>query len=86
VGIIATNDWLAVGLHAGLMRQGWAHHSAPLVSFDGLRLAADPALSIRSLAVPLETIAEDAVAELVRLTRSPAALGRSVRYALHWNS
>lgn len=86
-GIIATNDWLAVGLHAGLQRQDWARRrSIPLVSFDGLSLASDPALCIRSLAVPLETIAEDAVAELARLTRSPAALGRSVCYALHWNS
>ncbi|MBV9851520.1 MAG: GntR family transcriptional regulator [Armatimonadetes bacterium] len=85
LGVVAANDWLAVGLHAGLLRhESPRAHDIPLVSFDGLPLAADPALGIRSLAVPIEAIAEDAVAELRRLGRSPASVGRAVFYPLHW--
>jgi DNA-binding LacI/PurR family transcriptional regulator len=85
VGLVATNDWLAVGLHIGLMQQDAARaRDLPFVSFDGLRLAADSSLGIRSLAVPIETIAEDAVAELARLSRSPISTGRVVRYPLQW--
>ena len=55
--------------------------SLPLVSFDGLPLARDPALAIVSLAVAVDTIARDAVAELARLQR-PGAGGRKVSYPL----
>lgn len=83
LGIIAANDWLAVGLRAGL----FSHFSTDLpeihlVSFDGLPITADPVLNIKALAVPLQTIATDAVAELERLLSS--APGRVVRYAFHW--
>jgi DNA-binding LacI/PurR family transcriptional regulator len=82
-GIIAANDWLAVGLRAGLFRHpSSGQREIPLVSFDGLPITADPILNIQALAVPLQTIAADAVAELERLLSS--APGRVVSYALHW--
>ena len=81
-GVIATNDWLAVGLRAGLTERGL--RALPLVSFDGLPLAADPGLNIASLAMPVGDIVADAVAELFRLHRSPAAAGRTVRYPFAW--
>jgi hypothetical protein len=77
-GLIAANDWLAVGLRAGM----GVGNGVPLVSFDGLPLTQDPALAIESLAVPLEEMARDVVAELRRLRRSPASVGRTIRYAL----
>ena len=84
-GLVAANDWLALGLRAGLTdRHGAAGRDLPLVSFDGLPLTADPALGITSLAVPVAALADDAVAELVRLIRSPGAAGRVVRYPLAW--
>jgi len=82
-GIISTNDWLAVGLRVGL-----SHHSnsafrrLPIISFDGLPLTADPTLRIKSLKVPLEQIARDAVSEILRLARSPISIGRSISYPL----
>lgn len=82
MGIVATNDWLAVGLHVGLVSQGIAPSAFHIVSFDGLPITDDPALGIESLAVPIEAIAEDGVAELQRLHRSPNAVGRVVSYAL----
>lgn len=82
-GIIAANDWLAVGLRAGLLsRLSGSQRKVHLVSFDGLPITADPVLDIHALAVPLQTIAADAVAELERLLS--AAPGRIVRYAFHW--
>lgn len=83
VGMIATNDWLAVGLRAGLasrstMRQPLVH----LVSFDGLPITADALLHIESLVAPLNTITLDTIAELQRLFAS--APGRMVYYAFHW--
>jgi Transcriptional regulators len=86
-GLIATNDWLAVGLRAGLAdRHGARAATVPLVSFDGLPLAADPGLHIRSLTLPVEAIAADAVAELLRLHASPVSVGRAVRYPFAWRS
>ena len=85
LGLIATNDWLAAGLQAGLCaRNEDCARAIRLVSFDGLPLTANPALGIASLTVPIEAVARDAVAELHRLGRSPASMGRAVRYPLHW--
>jgi len=84
VGIIAANDWLAVGLRAGL-QQRRERADPPLVSFDGLPLASAPSLEIASLAIPIEMIAGDAVAELRRLhSGSGGAAGRVLRYPLRW--
>jgi DNA-binding LacI/PurR family transcriptional regulator len=85
-GIIAANDWLAVGLQAGLQSKNRKHdETIPLVSFDGLPVAQRLEHSIASLAVPLETMAIDALAELQRL-KQPKAMGRTIRYALTWVS
>lgn len=85
LGIIAANDWLAVGLRAGLLSRLPGHQRViHLVSFDGLPITADPVLAIQALAVPLQTLADDAVAELERLLRS--APGRIVRYPFHWRA
>lgn len=82
-GVITTNDWLALGLRTGLRhRQDPGERDLPIVSFDGLSVAADPSLKIMSLAVPIEEITTDAVAELQRLHGSPAAKGRVIRYPL----
>ena len=83
VGIIAANDWLAVGLRAGLSsRPSTVLPEIHLVSFDGLPLTADALLRIEALVAPLQTIAADAVTELQRLlTLAP---GRVVRYPFHW--
>ncbi|GHO92473.1 GntR family transcriptional regulator [Reticulibacter mediterranei] len=83
VGIIAANDWLAVGLQAGLSsRQPVA--PVHIVSFDGLPITEDPLLGIASLTVPIEAIATDTIAELRRLRQPVASVGRIVRYPLHW--
>ena len=82
-GLIAANDWLAVGLHTGLQsRNPKLRRHVTLLSFDGLPLTRHPELGITSLAVPLDTMATDTVAELQRLKR-PGALGRAIRYTLH---
>ena len=47
---------------------------APIVSFDGLPITADPSVGIRSLAAPIDAIATDAVAELRRLAARRCAL------------
>ncbi len=83
VGIIAANDWLAVGLQAGLASRQLAT-PIHIVSFDGLPITADPLLNIASLAVPIETIVTDTIAELRRLRQPVAPVGRTVRYPLHW--
>ena len=84
VGIVAANDWLAIGLHTGLQSQHpELRRRVVMVSFDGLPLTRHPGLGIASLAVPLEAMAVDAVAELQRLQR-PGAVGRSIRYPLSW--
>jgi DNA-binding LacI/PurR family transcriptional regulator len=77
--LIAANDWLAAGLRAGLAAQGG--RPLPLVSFDGLPVARDPALGIRSFAMALEAMAGDAVAELTRFA-GRGAPGRTALYAL----
>ena len=83
IGMIAANDWLAVGLRAGLSSRIRANlPEIHLVSFDGLPITSDAFLRIESLIAPLQTIAADAVAELHRLL-GPAP-GRVVRYAFHW--
>jgi DNA-binding LacI/PurR family transcriptional regulator len=85
LGIIATNDWLAVGLQAGLHRRTQpVSRPIKIVSFDGLPVTADPAVEIDSLAVPIADIARDAVVELRRLHQSGGSTGRTVRYPLHW--
>jgi DNA-binding LacI/PurR family transcriptional regulator len=83
IGMIAANDWLAIGLRAGLSnRVATRLPKMLLISFDGLPITADELLRIESLVAPLQTIAVDAVAELHRLlTHAP---GRVVHYAFHW--
>ncbi len=84
-GIIAANDWLAVGLRAGLSsRPANMLPKIHLVSFDGLPITADAVLGIEALVAPLQTIAIDTVAELHRLSTS--APGRIVYYAFHWRT
>ncbi len=80
-GIIATNDWLAVGVRAGLNSRANSK-SVPIVSFDGLPLTSDPSIGIVSFTVPIKEIASDAILELQRLHRSNAATGRAVVYSL----
>jgi DNA-binding LacI/PurR family transcriptional regulator len=87
VGIIAANDWMAVGMQAGLMSRGLLGEDGQryhIVGFDGLDIAADPALAIDSIMFPIDTIIDDAVAELIRLTSSSAIPGRIIRYAPQW--
>lgn len=85
VGIIATNDWLALGLQAGLFSVTAARQrDIRMVSFDGLSMTTDASSGIRSLQVPIDSIAHDAVAELRRLRQSRFAVGRIVSYQLHW--
>ena len=83
VGLVAANDWLAVGLRAGLAEANSPLRYRPLISFDGLPIVDDPALSIQSLQIPISLIAEDALAELRRLMRHPT--GRVIRYAMEWS-
>ena len=82
-GIVASNDWLALGLQAGIQVRN-ADASPVLVSFDGLPVAGKVVPPIRTLAVPVETICEDALTELKRL-QSRNAEGRTLRYALKWS-
>jgi DNA-binding LacI/PurR family transcriptional regulator len=85
IGLIVTNDWLAVGLQAGLTsRSSDALPPIHIVSFDGLSITEDPLLGIESLMIPLDTIVTDAIAELRRLRQPGAPVGRSVRYAFYW--
>lgn len=80
-GIIAANDWLAVGLRTGLSHRGPDIASrAAIASFDGLKLAASPMLGIESLAIPVQEIVPDVLVELRRLRRFPSASGRILRY------
>lgn len=82
-GIIAANDWLALGLRTGLSDRGDETLArAPIVSFDGLTVASSPRLGIESLTIPVEEIAEDVLVELRRLRRFPSSSGRVVRYRL----
>jgi DNA-binding LacI/PurR family transcriptional regulator len=83
-GIIAANDWLAVGLRAGLAQNLVAGLTPLIVSFDGLPISADPLFAIDSLEVPLDTIAVDAIRELQRLCQPVPMAGRVVRYGLSW--
>jgi DNA-binding LacI/PurR family transcriptional regulator len=89
VAFIATNDWLAAGLQAGLHQQAAANpepmtKNTIVVSFDGLPITDNPGLDIYSLAVPIKVIAADAVAELKRFYQSPTSSGRQVQYPLQW--
>lgn len=83
LGIITTNDWMAVGLRTALQRRPDIKDCAiRIASFDGLPVAAEPSLEISSFAVPIDAIAADAVTELQILRRSPVAMGRILRYPL----
>jgi DNA-binding LacI/PurR family transcriptional regulator len=84
LGIIVSNDWLALGLRAGLAEESARIPAIPIVSFDGLAVTSDPSLNIHSLAVPFDMIAEDVVIELLRMDQSKGAVGRSVSYELYW--
>jgi DNA-binding LacI/PurR family transcriptional regulator len=83
IGVIAGNDWLAVGLHAGLVGLS-RRDRALLASFDGLPETQTRQLGISSMVVPVDQMADDAVAELQRLHRPGGQAGRWIRYLLHW--
>ena len=83
VGIIAGSDWLALGVHTGLLNRGAKlRERVVIVSFDGFPITADPSLGIRSLAAPIDAMATDALAELRRLAAAPIACGREILYSL----
>ncbi len=82
IGLIAANDWLAVGLRAGLAEAGSSLRRCPLISFDGLTIAEDAALEIRSLRFPYGPVVEDTLAELRRLMHHRT--GRVIRYSMEW--
>jgi DNA-binding LacI/PurR family transcriptional regulator len=83
VGVVAANDWLALGLHTGFVARGLGVRArVEIVSFDGLPITADPSLRIRSLAAPVDTMAADAVSEVRRLAAAPATCGREIVYSL----
>jgi DNA-binding LacI/PurR family transcriptional regulator len=77
LGVIAANDWLAAGLHAGMLARGAA---APLIGFDGLAIAAR--LGLPSLALDLGALAHDIVAELARLGSPRPPSARTLLYRL----
>ncbi len=83
-GIIVANDWLALGLRAGLAEKPEGVSGIPIVSFDGLSITSDPSLNIHSLAVPFDLFAEDVVTELIRLSQSKSVMGRIISYDLYW--
>jgi DNA-binding LacI/PurR family transcriptional regulator len=84
-GVFCANDWLALGVHAGLSGRGVkTRYSVLMAGIDGLPVVADPRVGVRSLRAPLETIASDALAELRRLSGFPPVGGRVVRYPLTW--
>jgi len=80
--VVAANDWLAVGIRTGLAEVGVPEDTAPILSFDGLPIASEPTLGIRSLAYPMVSIVDDAIAELRRLARHQR--GRVIRYTMEW--
>ena len=83
IGIIAGCDWLALGLHTGMLNRGVkVRERVVIVSFDGLPITADPSLGIRSLTAPIDAMATDAVAELRRLATAPISCGREILYAM----
>lgn len=85
LGVVAANDWLALGLHTGLLHKGRTlRQQVHIASFDGLPLTRDPSLGIQSLEVPIEQVAMDAVSELRRLCASPSARGRRIVYPMRW--
>jgi DNA-binding LacI/PurR family transcriptional regulator len=85
IGVFCANDWLALGVHAGLSGRGLqTRDSVVMAGVDGLPVVADPRVGVRSLRAPLETIASDALAELRRLSSFPPVGGRVVRYPLSW--
>ncbi len=85
LGVFCANDWLALGVHAGLSGQGLeVRDRVLLVGVDGLPVVADPRVGVRSLRPPLEAIAVDALAELRRLGSFPPVGGRVIRYPVTW--
>jgi DNA-binding LacI/PurR family transcriptional regulator len=84
-GIVATNDWLAAGIRVGQIQAGQNLAKIPLVSFDGLPVASEPSFAIKSLSIPIDEIAKDAVTEIRRLHDSPSASGRKLLYSLILN-
>lgn len=86
VGLIAANDWLALGLHTGLLGLGRSvRQRYQIASFDGLPVTAEPSLGIASLEAPIEEMATDAVNELRRLCASENAKGRKISYPMAWS-
>ena len=83
IGLIAANDWLAVGLRAGLVESGSPLREQAIYSFDGLPIAEDEAHNIKSLRFPVSVFVEDTLGELRRMTRQRA--GRVIRYAMEWS-
>ena len=85
LGVFCANDWMALGVHAGVSGRGAdVRERALLVGVDGLSVVADPRVGVHSLRPPLETIAADALAELRRLSAFPPVGGRIVQYPFTW--
>ena len=84
LGIVAANDWMAVGIQTGMMSKAASGYR--IVGFDGLDIAADPALGIESVMFPLDGIVDDAVSEILRLTPAPNVPGRVIQYAPIWRA
>lgn len=85
LGLFCANDWLALGVQAGLSGRGPKERAKVLIaSVDGLPFVTDARVGIRSLRAPLETIATDAMTELRRLSGFPPVGGRVIRYPLTW--
>ncbi len=86
-GLIAANDWTAIGLHGSMIAQGQEFREQHLlVSFDGLPITNDPSLEIHTMAIPIRSIVDDSVAELQRYIDNPTATGRVLCYRLEWST
>jgi DNA-binding LacI/PurR family transcriptional regulator len=85
LGVIAANDWLALGIHTGLLGLGRSvRQRIHLVSFDGLPMVRESSLGIASLEAPIEGMALDVAAELRRLCVSPDTRGRRIVYPMRF--
>jgi DNA-binding LacI/PurR family transcriptional regulator len=85
-GVIASNDWVAIGCHTSMISLGQEQRSRHvLVSFDGLPITRDPSLEIHSMAMPVSTIVRDSIFELQRYIDHPTGSGRVLKYRFEWS-